>query len=60
MTEAQIKSGRPKCRKLLDKYRGYNFILDDESNFTLSNTDNLLILNFVTTNQVQTLRAASA
>ena len=39
MTEAQLKSERLKCRKLNDQYRGYNFILDDESYFTLSNKD---------------------
>ena len=39
MIEAQIKSGRPKCRKLLDKYHEYNLILNDESYLILSNTD---------------------
>ena len=40
MTEVQIKSERPKCRRrLLDKYRGYNFMLDDEGYFTLPNKD---------------------
>ena len=39
MTEAQTKSGRPKSRKLLEKYRGYNFKLNNESYFTLVNTD---------------------
>jgi len=38
MTASQKKQLRPKCRKILSKYRGYNFILDDESYFTLSNT----------------------
>jgi len=38
MTALQKKQLRPKCRKILNKYRGYSFILDDESYFTLSNT----------------------
>ena len=38
MTALQKKQLRPKCRKILSKYRGYNFILDDESYFTLSST----------------------
>ena len=29
---------RPKCRKLASKYKSYQFIQDDESYFTLSNT----------------------
>jgi hypothetical protein len=38
MTQLQKSQLRPKCRKILEKYRGYNFILDDESYFTLSHT----------------------
>ena len=29
---------RPKCKKLVKKYRGYKSIIDDESYFTLSHT----------------------
>ena len=29
---------RPKCRRLLCRYRETDFIIDDESYFTLSNT----------------------
>ena len=39
MTQLQKSQLRPKCRKILEKYRGYNFILDDESYFTLSHTE---------------------
>jgi hypothetical protein len=38
MTELQRKAARPKCRKLIEKYSKVDFILDDESYFTLSNT----------------------
>ena len=38
MTEEQKKSLRLKCKALTEKYRGYNFIVDDESCFTLSHT----------------------
>ncbi len=38
LTEAQKKAGRSKCREMLKKYPGYNFIIDDESYFTLSHT----------------------
>ena len=38
MTALQKAQLRPECRKLLRKYRGYNFILDDESYCTLSHT----------------------
>ena len=38
MTELQKKAARPKCRHLLAKYFDVDFILDDESYFTLSNT----------------------
>lgn len=37
-TAAQKKKVRPKCRKLNDKYKKCDFILDDESYFTLSNS----------------------
>jgi len=36
MTQLHKSQLRPKCRKILEKYRGYNFILDDENYFTLS------------------------
>jgi hypothetical protein len=38
MNDQQRAQLRPKCRKLLNKYRDYNFIIDDESYFTLSHT----------------------
>ena len=38
MIAEQKKSLRPKCKQLVEKYRGYKFIIDDESYFTLSNT----------------------
>ena len=38
MTALQVKLARPKCTRLLKKYRDVDFILDDESYFTLSNT----------------------
>jgi hypothetical protein len=38
MTASHKKQLRPKRRKILSNYRGYNFILGDESYFTLSNT----------------------
>jgi len=38
LTEAQKKAGRSKCREMLKKYPGYNFIIDEESYFTLSHT----------------------
>ena len=38
MTLLQRRQLRPKCKKILEKYRGYNFIIDDEKYFTLSNT----------------------
>ena len=38
MTELQKKQARPKCRKLLEKYAKCDFILDDKTYFTLSNT----------------------
>ena len=41
MTQLQKSQLRPKCRKILEKYRRYNFILDDESCFTLSHTNGL-------------------
>ena len=33
-----MKAAGPKCRKLLECYRKRDFILDDESYFTLSNS----------------------
>ena len=38
LNEAQKKAGRSKCRRMLEEYPGYNFILDDEYYFTLSHT----------------------
>jgi hypothetical protein len=38
MTAKQVAVARPKCARLLRKYRSVVFILDDESYFTLSNT----------------------
>jgi CTP-dependent riboflavin kinase len=38
MTAQQVAVARPKCARLLRKYRSVDFILDDESYFTLSNT----------------------
>ena len=38
MTALQKKAARPKCRKLLECYRKRDFILNDESYFTLSNS----------------------
>ena len=38
MTALQKQAARPKCRKLVELYKNYDFILDDESYFTLSNT----------------------
>jgi hypothetical protein len=38
MNDKQKAQLRPKCRKLSNKYRDYNFIIDDESYFTLSRT----------------------
>ena len=37
-TAQQIKSARPNCRKMLENYRNFQFILDDESYFTFSNS----------------------
>ena len=37
-THVQRLVARPKSRRLLQVYRNVNFILDDESNFTLSNS----------------------
>ena len=36
LTEKQRKEARPKCRKLLEAYRNHEFVIDDESYFTLS------------------------
>ena len=41
------KTEKLKCRNLLDKYRGYNFIVDDENFFTLSNKDESIIYNIL-------------
>jgi hypothetical protein len=38
MTPAQKAATRPKCRKILEKYNDLDFLLDDESYFTLSNS----------------------
>ena len=37
-TYQQRRAMRPKCRRLLNRYRITDFIIDDESYFTLSNT----------------------
>lgn len=37
--EQQKKLARPKCRRILQSYGDRDFIIDDESYFTLSNTD---------------------
>jgi hypothetical protein len=47
MTDQEKAQLRPKCRKLLNKYRGYNFIIDDESYFTLSHTTQLRKWHFL-------------
>jgi hypothetical protein len=39
MTAAQKAAARPKCKKLLTEYKKLDFVLDDESYFTLSNSD---------------------
>lgn len=39
MTELQKKQARPKCRKMLEKFKNLDFIIDDESYFTLTNSD---------------------
>ena len=39
MTEKQKKEARPKCRKLLEAYRDVDFVIDDESYFTLSHSN---------------------
>lgn len=38
LTPLQKKQARPKCRKMLEKYRDTDFLIDDESYFTLSHT----------------------
>ena len=38
MTVLQKKQARPKCRRLLKKFADHDFIMDDESYFTLSHT----------------------
>lgn len=37
-TLQQKEAARPKCRQISETYRGFDFILDDESYFTLSNS----------------------
>lgn len=37
-TPAQKKAMRPKCRKMVEKYKNYDIIMDDESYFTLNNS----------------------
>ena len=37
-TAAQLTQMRPKCRKIYENYKHLDFVLDDESYFTLSNT----------------------
>jgi hypothetical protein len=39
MTIKQKKAARPKCRKLAEMYAWYEFVLDDESFFTKSNSN---------------------
>jgi hypothetical protein len=39
LSEQQKKEARPKCRKLLEKFGDRHFIIDDESYFTLSHSD---------------------
>lgn len=34
----QKQAARPKCRQMTENYRGYEFVMDDESYFTLSNS----------------------
>ena len=34
----QLKSMRPKCRMMYNKYKDFEFLMDDESYFTLSNS----------------------
>ena len=52
-TVAQIKAARPKCAALYRKYRLKNWILDDESYFTLSHSS---INGWEATNLVQLKR----
>ena len=37
-SEAQMRAARPKCRRLIENYRNHEWILDDESYFTLSHS----------------------
>jgi transposase len=39
LSEQQRKLARPKCRKILQHYGDCHFLIDDESYFTLSHTD---------------------
>jgi hypothetical protein len=38
MTPALKAAARPKCRKMLEKCNDFDFLLDDESYFTLSDS----------------------
>ena len=38
LTEQQKKAARPKCRRILEKNNGLDFIIDDESYFTLTHS----------------------
>lgn len=37
-TLQQQQSARPKCRKMCEAFRGHDFVMDDESYFTLTNS----------------------
>ena len=52
-TDAQIKAARPKCAALYRKYRLKNWILDDESYFTLSHSSINGNDNFYSNNKQQ-------
>ena len=38
-TEQQKKLAQPKCRRILENFGDFNFVIDDKSFFTLSHTD---------------------
>ena len=38
MSDIQKLLARPKARRLLEKYKKYDFIIDDESYFTLTHS----------------------